>query len=78
MDNEDKEDKRVEKDMTDLNIEQDDDTKEEAPAEKIGCIYILFINYLLSYIEYPIDLTDPDVEAAAVKIQAAFGKKKAV
>ena len=69
---------KVEGDMGDLKIEGEEGKKEEAPAEEeIGNMLIqkIHISNLNTIVD--IDLTDPDVEAAAVKIQAAFGKKKA-
>ena len=62
-------------------FEGDDDKKEETPVEEeIGIIYnagIQKIKFLNKPTIADIDLTDPDVETAAVKKQAAFGKKKA-
>ena len=59
-------------------LEGDEDKKKEAPAaEEIGITYNIQRMYSNNPTIADIDLTDPDVEAAAVKIQAAFGKKKA-
>ena len=69
---------KVEGDMGDLKLEGDENKNEEAPADEIGKDFVGSTNYFHTICKIAdIDLTDPDVEAAAVKIQAAFGKKKA-
>ena len=69
---------KVEGDMGDLKLEGDKNKNEEAPADEIGKIFVDSTNNFQTFCNIAdIDLTDPDVEAAAVKIQAAFGKKKA-
>ena len=69
---------KVEGDMGDLKLEGDENKIEEAPADEIGNFFIDSTNNFQTFCNIAdIDLTDPDVEAAAVKIQAAFGKKKA-
>ena len=69
---------KVEGDMGDLKIEGDANKNEEAPADEIGKDFVGSTNNFHTICNIAdIDLTDPDVEAAAVKIQAAFGKKKA-
>ena len=64
----------VEKDLENLTLEDGETKKEE--EEEIGINQtIIFFKFALQNLD--IDLNDPEVEAAAVKIQAAFGKKKA-
>ena len=69
---------KVEGDMGDLKLEGEENKTEEAPADEIGNFFVDSINNFQTFCNIAdIDLTDPDVEAAAFKIQAAFGKKKA-
>jgi hypothetical protein len=69
---------KVQSDMGERKLEGDENQNEEAPANEIGKAFVGNIkNFHTTCNITDIDLTDPDVEAAAVKIQAAFSKKKA-
>ena len=65
-------DSGIDKDIEKLSVSENDNK----PEEEIGNIFNVLISYLQPI--YPdIDLNDPEVESAALKIQSAFSKKKA-
>ena len=71
----DDDEKQLDDKMEKLEVTESEEKASSETNEEIG--RIVFSSPCKFYFFSDIDLSDPDVEAAAVKIQSAFSKKKA-